>query len=66
MNCVSDIGNEAKYNKELCNTKDRIYMGIAGVVMTENYIAMFASQSTDEVREIMKKADSLIENIVAL
>lgn len=43
MNCVSDIGNEAKYNKELCNTKDRIYMGIAGVVMTENYIAMFAS-----------------------
>ena len=41
MNCGEDIGNAAKYNKDLCDDTLFTYMGTARVVMPENYIAMF-------------------------
>lgn len=66
MNCGSEIGNAAQYNKELCDTMGFTYMGTAEIVMPENYIAMFPSPSDDEAKEIIKKAESVIEKIATL
>lgn len=66
MNCGSEIGNAAKYNQELCDTMGFTYMGTAEVVMPENYIAMFPSPSDDEAKEVIKKADPVIEKTAAL
>ena len=41
MDCGSEIGNAAKYNRALCREKGLVYMGTAQIVMPENYIAMF-------------------------
>lgn len=63
MNCGSEIGNSAKYNGELCQEKNFVYMGTAQIVMPENYILMFDSPSENEIKEIIEKAQSVIENI---
>lgn len=63
MTCGSEIGNAEKYNKQLCHSKGFVYMGSAGVVMPENYIAMFNSPTGEEIKEIFNKADDQIENI---
>lgn len=63
MTCGSEIGNAEKYNKKLCNAKGFNYMGSAGVVMPENYIAMFDSPTGEEIEKIFTKADKEIENI---
>ena len=41
MDCGSEIGNAAKYNRALCREKGLVYMGTAQIVMPENFIAMF-------------------------
>ena len=41
MDCGSEIGNAAKYNRELAARKALTYMGTAQIVMPENYIALF-------------------------
>lgn len=61
MNCGSEIGNAAKYNKELCSSKGFTYMGTAEIVMPENYIAMFQSPSDEEALRIIEKAKPVIE-----
>ena len=66
MNCGSEIGNAAKYNKELCEYKNFIYMGTAQVIMPENYIAMFDAPGKEEVKQIISKAEPVIDNIIDL
>ena len=56
MTCGSEIGNAAKYNRELCQAKGIEYMGTAQVIMPENYIAMFKVPQADEARQIIKRA----------
>ena len=63
MTCGSEIGNAEKYNKQLCTEKNFNYMGTIGVVMPENYIAMFNSPTPDEIEKIFNKADKEIEII---
>ncbi len=63
MTCGSEIGNAEKYNKKLCNKKGFTYMGSTGVVMPENYIAMFDSPKDDEIKKIILQADAEIKNI---
>ncbi len=41
MTCGSEIGNAARYNRQLARQKKLRYMGTAQIVMPENYIAMF-------------------------
>ena len=41
MDCGSEIGNAAKYNRQLAAQKQLQYMGTAQIIMPENYIAMF-------------------------
>lgn len=40
MDCGSEIGNAAKFNRKLCQAKDLAYMGTAQILMPENYIAL--------------------------
>lgn len=63
MTCGSEIGNAEKYNKQLCNKKGFIYMGSAGVVMPENYIAMFDSPNDKEIETIFFRADKKIKRL---
>lgn len=64
MNCGSEIGNAAKYNRELCQEKGLSYMGTAQIVMPENYIAMFNAPDKDEARQIVARAEPLIDSAI--
>lgn len=65
MNCGSEIGNAAKYNRILADTKQLCYMGTAGIVMPENYIAMFNAPQIEEARKIVEDAKGRIEDSIA-
>lgn len=64
MNCGSEIGNAAKYNRRLAEQKALRYMGTAQIVMPENYIAMFDAPEADEAVEIVKNAEPVIDEVV--
>ena len=65
MDCGSEIGNAAKYNRALCREKGLVYMGTAQIVMPENYIAMFSAPQADEARKIVAKAEPNIDCVIA-
>ena len=65
MDCGSEIGNAAKYNRALCREKGLVYMGTAQIVMPENYIAMFSAPQADEARQIVAKAEPDIDRAIA-
>ena len=65
MDCGSEIGNAAKYNRALCREKGLVYMGTAQIVMPENYIAMFSSPQADEARQIVARAEPDIDRAIA-
>lgn len=66
MSCGGEIGNAAKYNKQLCDEKKFSYMGTAQILMPENYIALFGTPSDDEARGIIAKAEPVLDEIIAL
>ena len=57
MDCGSEIGNAAKYNRSLAEQKQLHYMGTAQIIMPENYIAMFNAPQVDEAQQITAKAE---------
>ena len=65
MNCGSEIGDAAKYNKRLCADKGFAYMGTAQVIMPENYIAMFDAPEAEEAGKIVEKAEPDIDAAIA-
>lgn len=65
MNCGSEIGNAANYNRELSEQKKLQYMGTARILMPENYIAMFDAPKAEEARKIVAKAEPVIKKIIA-
>ena len=65
MDCGSEIGNAAKYNRALCREKGLVYMGTAQIVMPENYIAMFDTPHAAEAREIVQQAEPDIAGVIA-
>lgn len=65
MDCGSEIGNAAKYNRQLAGQKNLRCMGTAQIVMPENYIAMFAVPQAEEARKIVEKAEPTIAEVVA-
>ena len=56
MDCGSEIGDAAKYNRKLAESKHLAYMGTKQIVMPENYIAMFGVPEDEEARQIVKAA----------
>lgn len=65
MTCGSEIGNAAKYNRALCAEKGLAYRGTVGIVMPENYIAMFDAPEVEEARAIVRRAESSIDRVAA-
>ena len=63
ITCGDGIGNAGKYAKELCERKGFNYRGTAGVVMPENYIAMFEAPQPDEAARIIEKANPRVDKI---
>ena len=66
MTCGSDIGNAQKYVKRLCKSMGMKYMGCQGIVMPENYIALFNTPDEAESLQIIEKAQPLIEETAEL
>lgn len=64
MDCGGEIGNAAKYNKEIAEQKNLCYMGTAQIVMPENYIAMFSAPQKEEAQKIVSKAEPSILNAI--
>ena len=61
MDCGSEIGNAAKYNRNIAEQKHLCYMGTSQILMPENYIAMF---DAPEARKIVKNAEPAIMDTV--
>jgi len=66
MTCGGQIGNAAEYNKLLAEEKHFTYMGTAGIVMPENYIAMFHAPAAPEANAIIAKAEPDIRKAAGL
>ena len=64
MDCGSEIGNAAKYNRALCREKGLVYMGTAQIVMPENFIAMFNAPQAEEARQIVSRAEPDVDRAI--
>ena len=64
MNCGGEIGNAAKYNKQLCDKKGFTYMGTSQIIMPENYIALFNTPDLKRARQIVAKAEPIIDEVI--
>ena len=64
MTCGSEIGNAARYNRQLARQKKLRYMGTAQIVMPENYVAMFGVPEAEEAREIVARAEPDIRRTI--
>lgn len=62
MTCGSEIGNAEKYLRKLCKKTDIEFYGVIGIIMPENYIAMFDAPNKKSALEIIKKSEPIIEN----
>ncbi len=63
MTCGDGTGNAAAYVKELCAERGLVFMGLASVVMPENYIAMFAVPDKAQAEAIIEKAEPGMRSI---
>lgn len=63
MTCGDGTGNAAAYAKKLCAEKGLVFMGLASVVMPENYIAMFAVPDRVQAEAIIKQAEPGMRSI---
>lgn len=61
--CGDSIGNAGGGAKALCVKKKMLYRGCGGVVMPENYIAMFNAPEKKEALEIVEGAEKRILEI---
>lgn len=64
MTCGSEIGNAARYNRQLAETKHLRYMGTAQIIMPENYIAMFNAPQAEEARQIVARAEPDVDRAI--
>ena len=65
MNCGSEIGNAAGYNRQLAAQKQLQYMGTAQIIMPENYIAMFNAPQKEQARSIVEQAEPALQKVLA-
>ena len=63
LTCGDSIGNAGAYLKRLCDEKGMDYCGCAGVVMPENYIALFTTPTQEQALRIIARAQRSIDRI---
>ncbi len=56
LTCGGEAGNAAPYAEKLCREKGFVFMGLTGIVMPENYVAMFAVPDKNQAEAIIQKA----------
>lgn len=66
MTCGGEIGNAEKYIKQLCQKLGIDFLGCAGILMPENYIALFDAPEKAEALNIIEKSEPEIERIAQL
>ncbi|MBO1679718.1 EFR1 family ferrodoxin [Bittarella massiliensis (ex Durand et al. 2017)] len=66
MTCGGSIGNAGRYLAELCAQKGMRYRGCMGIVMPENYLALFTTPTKEEALRTIEKADREIEGAARL
>lgn len=64
MTCGGEIGNAGKYLELLCRSVGLNYMGVAQVLMPENYIAMFSAPEREEALRIVDASEKTIDGII--
>lgn len=65
MTCGSGIGNAGKYLARLCDERKMTYCGCVGIVMPENYIALFETPTEAVALRIIGIADRAIDRVAA-
>ena len=64
MDCGSEIGNAAGYNRQLAAQKQLQYMGTAQIIMPENYIAMFNAPRKEQARSIVEQTEPALQKVL--
>ena len=64
MDCGSEIGNAAGYNRQLAAQKQLQYMGTAQIIMPENYIAMFNAPRKEQAKSIVEQAEPELQKVL--
>lgn len=64
MDCGGEIGNAQKYILKLCADKGFEYMGVKGIVMPENYIALFGAPNEERAKEIINNAEPHVQEAI--
>jgi ferredoxin/flavodoxin len=66
MTCGSEIGCAGDYIQKFCAKKSFEYMGVAAVVMPENYLAMFNVPDGPEALAIIKSGEQTVSEAARL
>ena len=66
MTCGDEIGAADERLRPLCEYKDFEYMGVAEIIMPENYVAMFAVPDRGEAAAIIERAEPVMERTAAV
>lgn len=64
LTCGGNIGNAGKYLAGLCRKKEMNDCGCMGIIMPENYIALFSTPSQEEAAQIIARAEPAIEQAI--
>lgn len=64
MTCEGSIGNAGKYLQKLSMNKKMNYLGCMGIIMPENYIALFSSPTEEKASQIIDQAESVIDQTI--
>ena len=64
LTCGDEIGNAKKYNKLLAEKLNLNYKGTAGIIMPENYIAMFSVPNKEESLKIINSSEKNIDDLI--
>ncbi|MDQ0508730.1 ferredoxin [Peptoniphilus ivorii] len=65
LTCGSGIGAASKYAEALAREKKVAFGGLTGVVMPENYTALFSPPPQEEARAIIGRAEERIDEIAS-
>lgn len=64
LTCGGSIGNAGKYLAKLCKRKGMNNCGCMGIIMPENYIALFSAPTQQEALQIIDRAEPVIDQAV--
>ena len=64
LTCGSGTGQATAHAREICRKLSIKFMGLASILMPENYITMFRAPEADQAEGIIRAALPQVENIV--